>query len=263
MNHNDFIVTTYLTKKRLPVVYTHLKSGQRVFLDPMDPFIFTHTLETREWEDHLEAVFIHSLSGKTSPVFVDVGANIGLHSLRAHKYGAKMYCFEPDPDTFDILNINMQINGAFTSELFQMACGNQSGTVQFDRSDISAGMSHIAYDTTSNDNSSNRLEVKIDTLDNMLSNVNEVSLIKIDVEGAEEQVIAGARSILSRSKDITLIMEYHVRPTLTEIIVELINNLGFKAYLFRYGQSPIELNVEHASDWQSGDIVLTHRHIRI
>ena len=57
------------------------------------------------------------------------------------------------------------------------------------------------------------VKVKANTLDYLLhSNMikqEEVIWIKIDVEGAEYEVLKGAKDIISKSKDITLLMEIH------------------------------------------------------
>jgi hypothetical protein len=57
------------------------------------------------------------------------------------------------------------------------------------------------------------IEVNANTLDNILHknevSVNDVNWIKIDVEGAEYEVLKGAHNILSNSKDITLLIEIH------------------------------------------------------
>jgi FkbM family methyltransferase len=62
------------------------------------------------------------------------------------------------------------------------------------------------------------IEVEADTLDNLLKarGINEVNWIKIDVEGAELEVLKGAAGILSKSRDLALFVEVHtddlVRP---------------------------------------------------
>ena len=55
------------------------------------------------------------------------------------------------------------------------------------------------------------IEVEADTLDNLLKTrgINEVNWIKIDVEGAELEVLKGAAGILSKSSDLALFVEVH------------------------------------------------------
>jgi hypothetical protein len=58
------------------------------------------------------------------------------------------------------------------------------------------------------------VEVKANTLDHLLqlNGIKQVNWIKIDVEGAEFEVLKGASNVLSRSKDIVLLIEVHGNP---------------------------------------------------
>ena len=80
------------------------------------------------------------------------------------------------------------------------------------------------------------VEVKANTLDYLLQSTGikheDVNWIKIDVEGAEFDVLKGATNILSKSKDISLLIEIHnlstYNTTLYEPIKEFLNSYNFK-----------------------------------
>ena len=79
------------------------------------------------------------------------------------------------------------------------------------------------------------IEVNADTLDNILSyagiKVDNVNWIKIDVEGAELEVLKGAHNILSKSKDIAILIEVHniaEGRSLYENIMDLLKTYNFK-----------------------------------
>jgi hypothetical protein len=85
-------------------------------------------------------------------------------------------------------------------------------------------------------NEKNFVEVKANTLDYLLQSNGikheQVNWIKIDVEGAEYDVLKGAKNILSESKDISLLIEIHNlstnNTTLYEPIKEFLNSYNFK-----------------------------------
>ena len=80
------------------------------------------------------------------------------------------------------------------------------------------------------------VEVKANTLDYLLQSSGikheDVNWIKIDVEGAEYDVLKGAKNILSKSSNISLLIEIHnlstYNTTLYEPIKELLNSYNFK-----------------------------------
>jgi hypothetical protein len=66
----------------------------------------------------------------------------------------------------------------------------------------------------------NFLEVEANTLDNILNenNVQRVNWIKIDVEGAELEVLKGTSTVLEANKSITLVIEIHGREIYPQVI---------------------------------------------
>ena len=73
--------------------------------------------------------------------------------------------------------------------------------------------------------------VHLNTLDNLLikqHGISEVNWMKIDVEGAELEVLKGAHNILSNSKRIKLLIEIHDVNKLYKPIVEILNSHNFK-----------------------------------
>jgi hypothetical protein len=75
----------------------------------------------------------------------------------------------------------------------------------------------------------NYIEVSADTLDNLLGHVgiNQVNWIKIDVEGAEYEVLRGAKQVLSTNKHISILVEVHGKDTYGPTI-ELLRSNNFK-----------------------------------
>jgi len=135
---------------------------------------------------------------KNFKVFVDVGANIGGYAIRAAKY-CKVYAVEPLPRNYKILKINEKLNNVKIIS-FNIAAGNKNGKIKLYYTQGNWGISSIRYEQKA------FMEVEMKTLDEII-NEETIDLIKIDVEGAEDLVLEGARKCLKRTK--MLIIEYH------------------------------------------------------
>jgi len=132
---------------------------------------------------------------KNCRVFVDVGANIGGYAIRAAKY-CKVYAIEPLPRNYKILKINEKLNNVKINS-FNIAAGNKNDKIKlyYERG---------AYGTPSIKRKQKELiEVEMKRLDEIINEEN-IDLIKIDVEGAEDLVLEGARNCLKRTKMVII-----------------------------------------------------------
>lgn len=133
---------------------------------------------------------------KPGTAAIDVGANLGFLSLAmADRVGGagRVYAIEPNPALHDYFTRLLHLNAIDNVELARCACSQTAGTVRFatDRADHT--QSRIAED--------GGCEVETRPLDAILAaNSLPVSLLKIDVEGHEPDVLAGARATLLRHR---------------------------------------------------------------
>jgi FkbM family methyltransferase len=141
-------------------------------------------------------------------VFVDIGANVGIHTLHAARLvGATgvVHAFEPDPKTFEILTQNVQANGLQASiQLHQQALLDRNGELPLYRA---AGMSTWNSVFAGNDGRPSVI-VPCVTLDEALAGTSRIDVIKLDAEGAEPAILRGMNRILERNPDILILMEY-------------------------------------------------------
>jgi FkbM family methyltransferase len=143
---------------------------------------------------------------------IDIGANVGQFAFAMNKLlpGCKIYSFEPLPECFDSLNVNMK--GITNFQSFNIGIGDQIGEIEFERNAYTPASSFLkttslndqAYPFTS---STSLTKVPIVTLDDVCQNLEIVGnlLVKIDVQGFEDKVIRGARKILLQA--IVVIIE--------------------------------------------------------
>jgi len=131
----------------------------------------------------------------------DVGTNIGNHALFFSQIGnaAHVHCFEPAELTADMLEANFAINEVdrerFAVERIGVGAGPSKAS--YDNLDpTNLGATSIKHD----DNG----ELEVDSLDNRFPEA-VVDLLKIDVEGMELEVLAGAAQLIKRNRPIILI----------------------------------------------------------
>jgi FkbM family methyltransferase len=144
-------------------------------------------------------------------VFVDVGANIGLHTLaaaRAMQGKGRVVAFEPYEPTMRMLEKTVWMNGISTIvEIHQAAVSNTPGTARLHIGATSGHHSLFPLDRTPFDVPA-PVEVPLVRLDDIFESGQRVDLLKIDAEGAELDVVEGAASLIRDNPDIALIVEF-------------------------------------------------------
>ncbi len=151
-------------------------------------------------EFHDMAFVLHFL--RPEDLFVDIGANIGSYSvLAAGVVGCKVICFEPVPGTFELLERNVYFN-RLQDRITRRRCavGSSEGELRFS-SDLDT-MNRVVGD----DYHGNSILVPIDSLDRLLGGFRP-SLWKIDVEGFEEAVLAGAENAIGCESLLAILIE--------------------------------------------------------
>jgi FkbM family methyltransferase len=147
------------------------------------------------------SLLLHLL--REDQLFVDVGANVGVYTvLAAGVVGAQVVCIEPIPRTFQRLSANLRVNDIVDKVVsHNIGLGRQEGVLRF-TVELDA-MNHVVKDDTWTGPS---MEVQVSTLDSILKG-RTPTLIKLDVEGWEGEVLAGASSTLSCASLLGWIVE--------------------------------------------------------
>lgn len=151
-----------------------------------------------EYEDM--ALTLHLL--RPEDLFVDVGANVGSYTVIAGgAVGARCISFEPSPHAYARLRDNVLLNDlAERVALHQVALGSESGDVRF-----TTGLDTVNH-VLASDEPGAAVTVPIRRLDDVLSGATP-TLIKIDVEGFEAQVIDGAAATLAAPSLLAILVE--------------------------------------------------------
>ncbi len=194
---------------------------KKLILNRYTSFGFYLNLEYFEPETYN---IIRRTTGKT---FIDVGANAGGYSIRFSSNFEQIIAIEPDSRAFSVLLRNIKLNSIENISPLNISVSNFIGKAK------------LYYKTTSTQVSSlNRNwrylkdqkviseEVNVSTLDKITSNINEISLLKIDAEGEAYKILLGAENTLEKTKAIIIEVDddYY-------LINDLLKNKGFKTIL--------------------------------
>lgn len=143
---------------------------------------------------------------KAGDTFVDVGANLGYYSILAAQAvgpGGRVVAFEPNDRVRSRLQRNAALNGFAQLQIRSEAVGETSGIVRLVEPSGS-GNDGLSYVDTAG-SSTTGVEVRSVRLDAVLAQC--PALIKVDVEGGEASVFAGARGLLERGDAPAILFE--------------------------------------------------------
>lgn len=193
---------------------------------------------------HEDDILEHKFNPKQEDVVIDVGAHIGPYTLKASSLvgvNGKVLAIEADPSNYNILNRNIDLNKFTNATAVNYAAYSKEEKIKLylPSKEEEKELSHTKYNTIIQDRAHNEtkfVEVQANTLDYLLQSNGikheKVNWIKIDVEGAEFEVLKGAKDILSKSNNISLLIEIHnlsaANTNLYEPIKEFLNSYNYK-----------------------------------
>jgi FkbM family methyltransferase len=135
---------------------------------------------------------------------LDVGANIGLHSILLSRCGYKVRSYEPDPDTFKVLKRNLKLNHCKAVTPFNAAVSNKVGQLEFVRVLSNLTGSHIAGSKANPYGKLERFPVKVEAIEPIIK---WADLIKLDAEGHEKEIILATKKEHWRGTDAMIEVE--------------------------------------------------------
>ncbi len=169
---------------------------------------------------------------------VDVGANRGIWSLGILSLlePKKLIAIEPSPVVQSFLKSSLE--GYPCVEILPIAVGKEEGTMELNITVHSSNTSilkprNAQMNQLCGNNSWNvveKVEVNVNSLDNLLADLPEISLLKIDVQGYEKFVLKGAEEILKKTKFVMLevgFISHYEGDTLFAELNQRMSELGF------------------------------------
>jgi len=165
---------------------------------------------------------------------VDIGANLGSFTLWAHRTIGihEAFCFEPEEDSFRLLNFNFYLNNFFAAKTLKCAVGGEERTITLTLRKANPAATSIYEDIiTSPPTEGATKSVPVVNLANWLCGVDgNFDLLKVDCEGAEWEIVRKTDPrIFVRFR--VLVAEVHDDPEHRQPASEfreLVENLGYR-----------------------------------
>lgn len=195
----------------------------------------------REWEPALSR-HLASLVSEGDVVF-DVGANIGWFSSLFALRGASVHAFEPNPRLQKYLRKNLFLN-AFSNaprcSVNQVAVSDHEGVlpIRFPQWLVGGADIHSSEPSQFLDSLVEEpVDTQVVTIDHFCHSrrIKEARLIKMDIEGHEEQAVRGAQELIARSPNLILSIEY-TRGRYSDAFPALLFSLFRRSYAPSFNQ---------------------------
>ncbi len=178
------------------------RDGRMIFLMSEDLSLTPSLALTGVWEVRVVSVLRRLL--RPGDLVVEGGANIGCHTLvmaKAIGPSGRLYAFEPLPDLFPLLQLNLGSTGRkhyAEVELRNLALLDHEGPIEMLLDPLFLGSGHLAIPHASH-NYSRRISAQSTTIDAALTEegTRPVSLIRLDIEGSEILALRGAEETIS------------------------------------------------------------------
>jgi len=221
-----------------PAVSTVYK-GLRMQLDPIE---WAQCVLLREGITENSTIGLYEQILRPGDTYVDVGAHVGFHALVARSLigtTGHLIAIDPQPYNCDRILLNAGLNGFANISVVVAAIGPKDGLVALnnqipqDKSKLSLS-EHWPHEETQQ-----QFTVAMCRLDTVTEHLPSISLLKVDVEAYEWEVLKGATATLAKTKN--LIIELHPESSSVSRSANLLREIGFS------------LSDVHGRAWEPGE----------
>ncbi len=199
-------------------------------------------------EYNLTKFFVKNL--KENDIFYDIGANYGFYTHLALEFCKEVHSFEPQPDEFENLSNNLKDDKRVF--LNNVALSNNDGITKLLLAEESSSIISEIQTELSKE-FKQKIEVKTITLDDYLKTHNKPSILKIDVEGAENLVLEGGKEFFKNNSPVIAMEVWgdyfnNGKNKNHKSAVKFLKDLGYKCYKIN---DDGELNLINEPDYQN------------
>ncbi len=207
---------------------------------------------SQEYHNIASEIFTHNTyyfeADNNSPKIIDAGAHIGLATLYFKKIypNSQIIAIEPNPQSFQLLQTNVNQNNLENITLHQVALTNQTGSQTF-YIDTKDWHSTSNFTPKSWDNKQPLTPIQVNTLPLSDFITHPIDLLKLDVEGSEFSLLKHSQSKLHLIKQI--ILEFH--PSKIQSLDQLIKLLTKHNFEINTLQNQDKLVIVEAKNYKS------------
>ncbi len=153
---------------------------------------------------------------------LDIGANIGNHSVQFNNYFNKVIAFEPQLRNFKILKLNTDPYDSISAYNYGLSSKNEEAVINIPYGN-SGGASHVVPTSSKNKFYSEQIQLRVydDEFDE------QISFVKIDVEGNELEVMKGMKNTIQKYKPV-ISFEYNY--TEKDGVLDILKELGYERF---------------------------------
>ena len=194
---------------RLDEVVVSTANGKKLVVKLHDGVIGNLLVRGKEWEPNVTTVLARIV--KPGDIVLDLGSNYGYHTIDLAKIvgdTGKIYAFEANPLTYTLLQNNLDLNRIKNVVTFNYAAYSANSTVSFKSlyktDDDNLGHSHIVTSA-----GAGTISIPAVRLDDVLNDVSQINVIKMDIEGAELPAVYGAKRLITNSPNLTIVAEWY------------------------------------------------------
>ena len=166
-----------------------------------------------------------------SITFYDVGANHGRYAwlISEASPDASVIAFEPDPENIELLRMTISNSDLKNVRIEGVALSDKAGQVCFHKDSYTSATGMISNGDTPwvekyLGHPTSTIDVRRETLDSFVTEQTKPHLIKIDVEGHENEVLRGGKSCLKSDKPLIIMESF---PPKQEQAIDFLKDLGY------------------------------------
>ena len=228
------LINDYKKFQKLDIPFVELVKLHRwKYMSKNKSVLFNKEIRITDYFWHLHSLnelFVEEVyafeSNKVDPLIIDCGANIGLSIIYFKRLFPLSHImgFEPDDTIFDMMKFNLSQYNFDNIELFQKAVWINETPLLFLKNGSLGG--HLTKSSQEN-----TIEVQTFHLRNLLS-IKKVDFLKIDIEGAEYDIIYDCKDVLENVENIFIeYHSFHENPQMIGELLIILKEAGFKIYI--------------------------------